>query len=68
LVDSGHLHAVIIGNWAKNAGTDLWGTEWAVAVIWTLASKSLLAVYVQGEKSTPTNILLKIGKFLLQKW
>jgi len=39
LVDSGHLLVVIIGNGARNAGTDLWGAEWAVAAIWALASK-----------------------------
>jgi len=58
-VDSGHLHTPVIGNGAKNAGTDLWGgAEWAVAATWTLASKSMLAVYVQGEVFPPLPLLI----------
>jgi hypothetical protein len=44
LVNSGHLYAPVIC-----AGTDFCLAEWAVAAIWTLAGKSLLVVYVQGE-------------------
>jgi hypothetical protein len=68
LVDSGHLHAVIIGNWKKISVMIRGGAACAVAAIWTLAGKFLLAVYGQGEACLPTNIILKIGQFLLQNW
>jgi hypothetical protein len=37
----------------NNAGTTLWGAEWAVVAIWTLASKPIFAVYVQDEVCPP---------------
>ena len=62
------LQSLVLGQ--TNAGTNFWGAEWAVAVIWTLAGKSLVAVYRQGDACPPPpiSIILKIGHILLQKW
>lgn len=53
------LRSLVLGQ--RNAGTDFWGADWGVATIWTLAGKSLVAVYGQGETCPISNIILKIG-------